>query len=315
MKLPLTAALVLLFAATHLPRCVSGEITLQDGSVNSQLRRTVDPSERSAYGTVNFTVKGPKQSCTVSIEGLGETDFGIFVGATPQPDTNALIYGVAPLDRTNEKKGAWFRRFTSDTGMAPLEFQVDDLRFLSGGIVVIGKADTRLLETGITNVVDGVTNIVVGIPLPLPDTTNIVGGVLWAPIPAIVPNPGDFSYNATVKVLPPEEPAPSPKAKATAKIRFNGQTGQSVLDIRARGLVRGQTYTVYIGDSTNQPPAILIPAGTMKPNKTSSQHRFIRDTAYGDPLPQQVRDVVELSGRRVDIRDNFGNNHLSFILP
>jgi hypothetical protein len=286
-----------------------------DGYANSQLRRTVDPSERSAAGTVNFTVQGLKQTCSVQIEGLGETDFGIFVSAAATPDTNTPIYAVAPLDRTNEKKGAWSRKFASNNGLAPLEFPVDDLHALSGGILVIGKADTQLLETGVTNVVNGATNIVVGIPLPLPDSTNIVGGVLWAPIPMLTANPSDFSYSAKVKVLPPEDPAPSPKAKATAKIRFNGASGQSVLDIRAKGLVRGQTYTVYVGDSTNQPPAVLIPAGTMEPNKNSTQFSFIRDTAYGDPLPQQVRDVVELSGRRVDVRDNFGNNHLSFILP
>jgi hypothetical protein len=242
------------------------------------------------------------------------TDFGVFVGNTPAPDTNSLIQSVAPLDRTNEKTGSWMRKFTSVNGSAPLEFPVESLDLLSGGIILIGRAEDQLLVEGVTNVVNGVTNVIVGIPL-FSSETNFVGTVLWAPIPPLVKNPSDFSFTGKGKLQIPTNPPASPKAKGTINVRFNGKTGQSVIDIRTSHLLRGQTYNVYIGDSTNQPPNILVPAGELTPNKGGSQHRFIRDTAFGDPLPQQARNITDLSGRQLDIRDNFGNRHLTITIP
>ncbi|MCG3148045.1 MAG: hypothetical protein PCFJNLEI_01487 [Verrucomicrobiae bacterium] len=284
------------------------------GIAATQFRRTVDPSDRSASGSATFRINGAKQTATVEIKGLGETDFAVFVGDTPQPDDESLIEIVSPLDRTNEKTGTWARKFASSNGSAPLEFPVDSLSDLSGGIILIGRADDQLLLEGVTNIVNGVTNIIVGIPLFLTET-NTVGAVLWAPIPDLVVAPSVLSSSAKAKMVLPAPPAASPKAKGTLKSKFNAVTGQSIIEIRASGLLRGQTYNVLIGDSTNQPPALLIPAGEMTPNKSGSQMTYVRDTAYGDPLPQQVRNITDLSGRRLDIRDNFGNIHLSVVIP
>ena len=42
---------------------------------------------------------------------------------------------------------------------------------------------------------------------------------------------------------------------------------------------------------------------------------LVRDTQYADPLPQQTRDIGELSGRVVQIRDAFDVVHLQGIMP
>jgi hypothetical protein len=287
-----------------------------DGSGNTQFRRTVTDTDRSAFGNAQFRVKDLNQSCQTVIEQLGETDFGVFIAFSPYPDTNTPVYAVSPLDRADEKHGVWKRLFAAKNGFAPLEFPfIDTLHDLSGYSILIGKADSKLYEVGVTNVVNGVTNIIVGIPLPVADSTNKVGIVLWAPIPNLVTNQNDYSFSGKAKLLPPTIPPVSPDGKGTLKVRHVAPTGQNVFDLKASGLLRGQTYTVYIGDIPGYDPNILLPIGEMVPVKSGKQHRFIRDTAYGDPLPFQVRYITELSGYRLDIRDNFGNIHLTLIIP
>ncbi len=289
-------------------------VIVSDGFANAQFRRTVDPSDRSAAGKVNFRIHNGRQTCTVQIIGLGEKDFGIFVGGSSTPDTNSLISSVGPLDRTVIRKGNWMRFFSRNDG-APLEFDVENLSDLSGGIMIIGKADENLLIQGVTNVVGNVTNILVGIPLPLPDVTNVIGGVLWAPIPPLLANPSILNFNAVNTLHQPEPPAPSPSAAGMVRIKFNATQGRSVLDVRATGLIRGQTYSVFIGDVPGPFPNVLVLAGEMEANKTGSSQRFLRDTKLGDPLPEQVRDSVDLYDRLIQIRDAFGNVHLEGFTP
>jgi hypothetical protein len=285
----------------------------------SQLRRTSDPSQRSATGQVILKVdsKGV-QTMETDIRGLcNQCSFGLFVAPFPTFGTNCCTFDVAPLGRLNSKKGTWSRRLTGN-GSAPNELVnlgFNNLSDLDGLRTDIAQPEVNNEILTITNVVGVVTNIVMGIPVPTPNVTNIVGVILWAPLYAPTANPTARSYvrKGTMErtVVPP-----SPHAKGTMALRFKGTSGESVFDIKATQLEAGQVYHVWIADSTNQTTFLLIDAGTMTTSKSGSSARFLRDTRFGDPLPQQARDAGDLSGRVVQIRDDFGDFiHLQGVLP
>ena len=50
-------------------------------------------------------------------------------------------------------------------------------------------------------------------------------------------------------------------------------------------------------------------------SKNGSKARFLRATQFGDPLPQQVRDVGGLSGRPLLILDGFSIINLEGTIP
>ncbi len=286
----------------------------------SQLRRTADPSQRSATGQVILKVdtKGT-QTMQTDIRGLcNECSFGLFSAPYPSFSTNCCTEAIAPLGLDNAKKGAWSRRLTGN-GSAPPELQNDgiaNLSDLAGTRADIAKPERDNLILTITNVVEGVTNIVTGIPVPTPNVTNVVAVILWAPLYAPTVDPGAGSYLRKGTMIPLAVAPPSPGAKGTIAVRFKGTLGESVFDVKASKLTPGQVYHVYIADSTNQNTFVLIDAGTMTTSKSGSTARFLRDTRFGDPLPQQVRDAGDLSGRIIEIRDDFGIFiHLQGIVP
>ena len=53
----------------------------------------------------------------------------------------------------------------------------------------------------------------------------------------------------------------------------------------------------------------------MTSNKSGAQQQFLRDTKFGDPLPLQSRNVIDLSGHVIQIRDAFGAVHLEGVVP
>ena len=59
----------------------------------------------------------------------------------------------------------------------------------------------------------------------------------------------------------------------------------------------------------------MIPVDKMTQKQLGSTARLVRDTQFGDPLPQQARDVGDLSGRVIQVRDEFKIVHLQGILP
>jgi hypothetical protein len=283
----------------------------------SQLRRTADPSARSATGKIVLEVNAKGvQTFEMDVTGLEPDSFAGFVAPFSNFNTDCCIFAVAPLGRVNSKKGTWSRRLTG-TGAAPTELvnlgfnNLNDLDGLRGDVGIPGVLNEIMT---ITNVVGGVTNIIVGIPVPTPNVTNLVGVILWAPLYAPTVNPSARSYvrkGTMVRTIVP----PSPHAKGTMAIRFNGTSGESIFDIKATGLEAGQAYHVWVANSTNQNTFVLIDAGTMTPSKFGSTGRLLRDTRFGDPLPQQARDAGDLSGRVVEIRDEFDFVHLQGILP
>ncbi|MGA2138557.1 MAG: hypothetical protein ABSH14_06820 [Verrucomicrobiia bacterium] len=283
----------------------------------SQLRRTVDPSQRSATGKVVLEVdsKGV-QSMEVDVTGLEPDSFAEFVAPFSSFGTDCCTYAVAPLGRVNSKKGTWSRRLTG-SGAAPTELVnlgFNNLIDLDGLRTDIAKPGVNNEIIAFTNVINAVTNVIFGIPVPTPGVTNIVYTILWAPLYAPTVNPSARSYvrkGTMVRTIVP----PSPHAKGTMTLRFKGTSGESVFDIKATRLEAGQAYHVWVANSTNQNSFLLIDAGTMTTSKFGSSARFLRDTRFGDPLPQQARDAGDLSGHVVEIRDEFDFVHLQGVLP
>jgi hypothetical protein len=290
----------------------AGATFAQNLVARSQFRRTVDPSERSATGTLVMRENGSLETVQIEIRGLAEDSFASYFSPNPNfpldeisIDTNFFVYSVAPLDRTNLKKGNWASHLVGTNEAPPLIPFITDLSQVGGNLFSIGKATTINTITTITNVIGNITNIVNGIPVPMQDKTNMVTTILWAPAPALSANPGAPSYRQMVELAIPDPP-PVPNAKGFVKYSFNGRTGRSIFEVDVSNLVRGQTPHVFIADSTNV-TYNLIDAGTMTPSPSGRTDTYIRDTQFGDPLPQQARDAGDLSGRVIQILDLNGN--------
>jgi len=283
-------------------------------STAGQFRRTVDPSERAAYGTDRLTVKGATQTVQVRIDQLAEESFALFVSDAPGSFvTGGLVRLVAQLDRTSEKKGRWERKLVG-TGGAPPQFDaIEDLSDLDGHWLAIAKPGASNLLVGVTNVVNGVTNVVLGLPATATGpTTGDVYAVLWAPVDALLTK-NTFKFSGQTFMQLPESPRPSPDGKGKIKTKFTAKQGRSLFYLAVKGLLRGQIYSVWIGDAVE--PALYIKAGEIQLKGSGDKGSFVRDTRWGDPLPQQARDVTDLSGRPVLILDEFEDVHLVGVVP
>jgi hypothetical protein len=293
----------------------------QDGVAYSQFRRVLDTTQRSATGTLVLRKKGSFETVEIVIKHLGQDSFATYFSPHSnfpfEIDTNFFVYSVAPLDRTNIKKGSWISRLVGTNEAPPLIPFITDLNQTGSNLFSIGKVTDDAEIVTVTNVIGTVTNIVMGIPVPLQDKTNIVSTILWAPAPALSADPGALSYHRKADLVIPNPP-PVPKAKGTVKYKFDGSTGRSVFEVDVFNIPRGQTPHVFIADSTNLVTNNLIDAGTMTPTPSGRRDRFIRDTQFGDPLPQQVRDAGDLSGHIIEILDLNGNPpfvYLKGIIP
>jgi hypothetical protein len=306
---------------TLLVAFVAHQTHAQTTFARSQFRRVVDPSERSVTGTLVLRKQGSLQTVEVTIKGLAQDSFATYFAPNPnypfEPDTNFFVYSVAPLDSINIKRGNWFSRLIGINQSPPLIPFITDLDQTGSNQFLIGKVNDSALIIGVTNVVGTVTNIVKGIPVPLQDKTNIVSITMWAPAPALSANPSLLSYRRKAPLITPNVP-PVPNAKGSVRYKFNGSTGQSIFEVDAFNLPRGQTPHVFIADSTNLNTFVLIDAGTMTPSPSGRKDKYLRDTKFGDPLPQQARDAGDLSGRVIQILDLNGNPpfvYLEGILP
>jgi hypothetical protein len=291
------------------------ESQAQKLSSRSDLRRVVDPSGRSAVGSVHLSMDISTGKETVDFFVTGLSQDSISLGFSPEPSfpfqeadiTNFFVYSVAPVDRINVKKGSWARHLEA-IGGSPAEIPfITDLSQATGTCMSIGRVDDPRFIMGVTNVVGNTTNVIFGIPVPLPNVTNTVNTSFWVPLYAPIANPAARSYSRKGTLAPPLNTPPSPGAKGTILIRFNGAQGHSQFDLRASNLVRGQTLHVFIADSTNQNTFVLVDAGTLTLKGNGSSARFLRDTRFGDPLPQQARDPGDLSGRVIQVLDENGN--------
>jgi hypothetical protein len=270
-----------------------------------------------------------KQTFRVQITGLGEDNFAPQVREESIPTTNIVhVVPLAPLNRGNVHHGNWSRTLVG-VGKAPDDFLSDfqSLTNLDGNIVGICQPNVPLVTTVYTNITAGVTNISFGVTNVVGNTTNIIDGIvvpnpgqigyffyaLWAPLPSLSANPSSLSFHRRAALIPVGDA--SPRAKGTLDISFNGNTGRSLMRVRAVNLTHGQQYTLFVADRTNQDLYVMIPADTMKQVKLGATATFVRDTKFADPLPQQARDIGDLSGRVVQIRDAFDVVHMQGVLP
>jgi len=298
--------------------------------VHSQLRRTTDPSTRAARGTVVMTIDANgKQTFQVQVTDLGEANFAPFVVGESIFETNeAPTLPLAPLDRYNFRKGDWSRAFVGQ-GQAPDDFLADfeSLTEVNGNILTVAQPGIPAVTTIYTNIIGAVTNISLGVTNIVGTTTNIIDGIvipnpgqtaeyfaaLWAPLYSLSANPGAASYHRHSALAVVGDA--SPHAKGNVNISFSGSSGRSLLTIRATGLTRGQQYTLFVSDRTNQDFYVMLPVDNMTQKDLGSTATFVRDTQFADPLPQQARDIGDLSGREVEIRDAFDVVHLAGIMP
>jgi hypothetical protein len=328
MKRTTVAATIIALGIAALTSAVQAQTIIE----RSQLRRTVDPSERNgAVGTVTRTITpNGKQTFEVEIRGLGEDQYGIFGSGCSTFDTNCLVEDINILNRTSVKRGVWHRKLTG-INIAPAEFVTagyTNLADILDGQIVIAQPDIPDIVTSITNIVDGVTNIVggvtnivgtttnivVGIPLPTIGQTGHVFATLWSPLRPMTTKPALLNFNLSANLYVPNIIAPpNLDARGTIKTRFVGPQGRSVIEVRTWNMIQGQKYSVFIADATL---TNMIPAGDMTiTNKAGDVVEYVRDTKYADPLPQQVGNIEELTGRRIEVRDSFYNVHLEGIVP
>jgi hypothetical protein len=140
---------------------------------------------------------------------------------------------------------------------------------------------------------------------------------MWAPLRPMSKTPGKAGFNRKNALALPAngQTPPSPKAAGSVRVMFNGALGRSYLQVIGRSLIRGQTYTVFIADSVSTTNFNYLPAGEMTAIKDTATAVLVRNTGFGQPLPQQVGDIGELSGRRIVIMDGFYQTHLEGVIP
>jgi hypothetical protein len=279
----------------------------------SQLRRTIDPSPRGPTGTILLKESNGKQFVSVTVKGLSLVSLGTSLQGTNSFNTNDFIFLVAPLDRTSSTKGNW-SRMSGPTNAAPEQFgtYVTNITDLAGSSIdIISAPPSTNIINGVTNIVNGVTNIVNGVTNITGGATVIVGGItglffnayLWAPIPELVANPALSNFSKHAKLTLPDPPVPSARAAGNVKVQFNAAQGRSVLDIQASGLLGGQVYSVWLANDLGNTNFSNV--GTMTLNKSGTNARFLRDTKFGDPLPEQLPDTSQIRGRAFVIEDDF----------
>jgi hypothetical protein len=291
----------------------------------AQFRGTGGSSDNNPIGTMILTEDAGKQVFRVQLNRLFTIkDLSIYVDTNSFYDgTNSPVFVIAPLKRTDIKKGKWAQTLTG-IGGAPDEFQLQGVANLSDlsdlRSIVIGNP-------GITNIIGG-TNFVNCIQTVVSNTTiitcttNIVGGATnifinafaWAPVPPLVVNPSAFTFHKSFDLQQPAVP-PDPHAKGKVVLAYNGSTGRSLLDISLNGLIPGQGYTLWLSDGGTNYASNVFPL-TKGGSKGLTKTSHLRlDTGLGDPLPIQVSSTADLTGRVFSVQDATGFVYLFGSLP
>jgi hypothetical protein len=132
-----------------------------------------------------------------------------------------------------------------------------------------------------------------------------------AVIPRLTNSPAALSFRRKSPLYRPSQSPPSPKASGSVRVKYNGQTGASFLEVTFRHLAAGNTYCVLYTDS----PHPCSDGMTLINGRGFDRY----DTSKGDDLPRGGGDFVatveDLAGLHVFIVDAFGNIHLSGTIP
>jgi len=247
-------------------------------------QRPDDAPAADASGTViaSQTTKGQEFTVTIKNIPLNQPVDGLalFLSATPG-DTNSFQFvNVLNGGGTN---GTW-RLILRDSLSAPPLLGVTNVTDLAGRIVRIS---------------DTVTNI-----------------FLETIIPSFVPSLSALSYNRRALLLPPD-PAPSPKATGIIRVHLNASKGISTYEVRVKNLSGGNSYCCWFLPSSGAPASGDCPK---TPNLINGSARFSADTGKGeqlfkDGLQDGFVSVEQISGKVVEIRDQFGVTHLQGVFP
>ena len=243
------------------------------------------PGAALPKGTVKLAIKDGKQSFTIDAYNLaGPYDKGlvVFLGDAPQI-TNAVLQYVDVLSQVGTNNH-WHLAFESAPA-APAQLGVTNLTDLVGSTVFVAS-----------------------------ETNN---AILRAVVIDLVPDPAKLSYRRRVPLMLPDVPL-SLKARGSIFVKYDGRTGASIIDIRARGLNANNRY-IENGVSSN-----CVATGVLAVNGAA---RWGSNTGLGDELVSVDPDhgiygsdvgittALDEIGQGVVISDCFDGTHLWGIVP
>jgi len=228
-----------------------------------------------ASGTVKVEEKGGTQRFIVEASNVPVADkgLGVFIGNNIDATNGAVFVNALAV---KGEKSTWSVELENSNGGPPPFLGVDNLDELVGKYVFV--ADT---------------------------TTNVV---LLTRITPLVPKLSATSYRTKVK-LNNANPAPSPKAKGLIRVKYDGKTGASLLEVTSRNLAAGNAYCV-VYTSADNPSGVDCTGGD---SLVDGRGTIKRDTGKGTDLPFGIEDdvttVKDLAGLNVFIIDAFGAVH------
>jgi hypothetical protein len=234
-----------------------------------------NPGQILPKGTVKLEINGANQRFIVDAKNM-DTSYppgGLAVYIQSGSD----IRYVSVLDQSGTN-GHWKVDFKATDNQAPPQTGVTTLTDLVGSTVLVG-----------------------------PDSTN---AVLSAVVLPLLPNSNVLNYQEKVPFNLPPTPL-SLKANGYISVKYNGRTGVSVLDAKAKMLNAGNAY------AAGEAGAILASTNVCESASitTNGVIRWRHDTGKGDALPSDENTIMDMSGQNIWVVDCFGGIHLESVIP
>ncbi|MEI6083237.1 MAG: hypothetical protein WCS70_02935 [Verrucomicrobiota bacterium] len=262
-------------------------------------------------GTVTLQKQGAKQIFAVDVRNLiPSTGWGVWLDPNPTFQQGDVLSLLCQLDRV-VSTGNTYRTKLEAWNTAPqfLTVSVSDLNDLTNQAICIGA------------------------PLVAGATNTTIDCILWAPISELLPDPNQVSFKKRAKLTLPVPPVitgqlwtPALKARGKISLQQSGTTGQSSIQVDAKNLLGGHTYSVwmtlttvldpeYPACITNSAASCLVKLDELTPDVSGKGGWYIRDTAAGDSLPEQVRYASDLANRLLMIKDEADLIYLQGVIP
>ena len=240
-----------------------------------------------AKGTVTLSIVGASQRFTVDAYNLASSydkGLAVFVGDSPQmTNSTALQYVDLMAHSTN---GHWHLSLESFSGTAPAQLGVPHL-----------------------------TNLV-GLTIFVATETN--APILRADVLGLVADPARLSYKMRAPLNLPGMPL-SLKAKGWILIQYNGKTGASVIDIKARGLNADNRYEENgsISNCLSQGMQAIGGRAHWRNDTGRGDELSTYETSNGVVYASDVwmTTAMDMAGQGVVIRDCYDGLHLWGIVP
>jgi hypothetical protein len=234
-----------------------------------------NPGKTLPKGTVKLEIKGATQRFAVDAKNM-DTSYPPG-GLALYIQTGSDVRYISVMDQSGTN-GHWKVDYKATNNQAPPQLGVSNLTDLVGSTVLVGT-----------------------------DTTN---AVLSAKILDLLPNPAVLNYQERVPFNRPPIPL-SLDATGYIRVKYNGRTGNSYLDAKAKKLNAGNAYVA--GEAS----AILASTNICESASTTTNGviRWRHDTSKGDPLPGDEDTIMEMSGQIIWVSDCFGGIHLESSIP